>query len=170
LQKVAVPITEDDSCLLYGVTFRRHLLLKRAILARLARCGVGVRRALPRDIAGYEAAGPEGYVAYESDKQGHEIECEEVDLGSREEAIEALGELDCAVHGTDLGAMDRVSDVRTGAEMETHKDADAADEHGGGEGAPVVVPLQVAVPNPRLGFVLVHAVEEAQIDTREEGK
>ena len=49
----------------------------------------------------------------------------------------------------------------------TYEDAGAADEHGGGEGSPVVVPLEVAVADPRLGFVFAHAVDEASVETGE---
>ena len=52
--------------------------------------------------------------------------------------------------------------------METYEDADTTNPHRAGEGTPVVVPLQVAVSDPGLRLELVHAHEEAQVDTHEE--
>ena len=55
-------------------------------------------------------------------------------------------------------------------EKGTHEDADATGKHRPGERTPVVVPLQVPVPDPGLWLTLVHADEEAEVDTREEGE
>ena len=70
----------------------------RTGLARRLLLGRGLRGEIARD----EASGPEGDIAHEGDDERHEVEREEVHLRAREEAVEALGELDRAVHGTDL--------------------------------------------------------------------
>lgn len=73
--------------------------MQRAIRAWLARCLFRLGRS---DIVGDEPPGPEGDVAHEGDEKRDEVEREEIDLRARQEAIEALGELDRAVDGTDL--------------------------------------------------------------------
>lgn len=54
------------------------------------------------DALGDEAAGPEGHVGDKGDEERDKVEDEEVDLGPGEEAVEALGELDSTIYGTNL--------------------------------------------------------------------
>lgn len=53
-----------------------------------------------------------------------------------------------------------------------YEHADAADEHGEGEGAPVFVPWQAvgAVPAPRVPVVRAHAIDEDKEHDRKKGE
>lgn len=75
----------------------RRPALERAIRAWLARRLLGLR-----GVGGDEPPGPEGDVAHKGDDERDKVEREEVDLRARQEAVEALGELDRTVDGTDL--------------------------------------------------------------------